>query len=397
MRADISKYLKLIDYEKALELAISATPNTNSEVVKTELALGRVSDENIASDIDIPESDIAMMDGYAVKSQNSGSKSDTSKGLYITTGSLMPEGYDAVARVEDTRFSGDSIIIARPIQKFRNVLRKGEDIKKGSIIVKKGDIINPAHISLLVYLGIRRVKVKRKYTVGIVSVGRELRKAGDRNARKKVNNYAYLICNYIKYANAEPKMLGVVNDQRDEIISLVENAIKDNDMLITIGRSSIGSNDRLLQDLTSFSGEVVFHGVKLLPARPAGLIRLKGKPVWMLPAHAVSSVISLFTLVIPALSASSTGSPSVFNFTIPSIMKSQLENSRFLPSAYMLKLERSRDRMFAYPLRWGSNFISSLLNANAYLVVPPRHVIREGEQINAVLLGPFELFRIAGD
>jgi len=63
LRADISKYLKLIDYEKALELAISATPNTNSEVVKTELALGRVSDENIASDIDIPESDISY-DGW---------------------------------------------------------------------------------------------------------------------------------------------------------------------------------------------------------------------------------------------------------------------------------------------------------------------------------------------
>ncbi len=392
MRADISKYLKLTDYEKALKLAISSMPIASSEVVNTEMALGRISDETIASLIDIPESDIAMMDGYAVKSEKISSDSGGSSALYITTGSPIPEGYDAVVKVEDTRFSSHSVIIRKPVQKFKNVLRKGEDIQRGSIIARKGDILNPASVSLLLYEGIRKIKVKKKFSVGILSIGRELK---DNNDGRVSNNYAYLIHNYIKDAYTEPSILGIVNDDRDELIRLIEEEINEKDMLITIGRSSVGLNDTLLQHITSINSEVVFHGVKLLPARPTGLVRFKGKPVWMLPAHAVSSVIALFTLVIPSLTAAILG--TTFNFTVPSLLQSRIENIRFLPSAYLLRLKRRGDKIIAYPLRWGSNLMSSLLDANAYLIVPPRQVIREGEEVKVNLLGAAEFNRIVGE
>src|SRR5579883_1244599 len=86
-----------------------------------------------------------------------------------------------------------------------------------------------------------------------------------------------------------------------------------------------------------------------------------------------------------------------FQFYCSILLQSRIENIRFLPSAYLLRLKRRGDKIIAYPLRWGSNLMSSLLDANAYLIVPPRQVIREGEEVKVNLLGAAEFNRIVGE
>ncbi|MEM3185446.1 MAG: molybdopterin molybdotransferase MoeA [Conexivisphaerales archaeon] len=411
MRSDISKYLKLTDYEEALKLAISSMPIIEPESINATQAIGRVAAEDISSRINIPEFDIAMMDGYAVRS---GDLSEASierpvelnivdspalsgyHAKYVTTGSPIPEGFDAVAKIEDTRLLGDKIQISSAIPKFKNILKKGEDIQKERIVIKEGEVFNAACISLLLFEGINRVKVKRRIRIGILSVGRELKKAQKTDKRRIFNNYAYLVFHYLKEIGAEAHLLGVLEDEAKTLSSFFQREIESYDMLITLGRSSVGLNDLMLNLLLSLNAETVFHGVKLLPARPTGLVKLKGKLIWMLPAHVISSAVALFSLVIPSISAAYSTYKERLSCEIASHLSTSIENKRFLPSAHMLKLERRGNYILAHPLRWGSNLLSSLLDANAYTILAPRQSIKAGEEIKVTLLGPNELFRIAG-
>ena len=66
------------------------------------------------------------------------------------------------------------LLIKEDIKRYQNVRPIGENIKKGEIIVKKGDILNPSHIGQLAASGNNEIQVFKKVKVAIISTGDEI-------------------------------------------------------------------------------------------------------------------------------------------------------------------------------------------------------------------------------
>lgn len=421
-REDVARYLKLLSYSKVREKIIDALSDRSPPIerVPIDAALNRVSAETVVAPCDVPAVSTSSMDGYVVRSVEigkadishpillnvkgalyPGSRKPTSrlKGLetyYVGTGAPVPSGGDAVVRVEETRSVDGRIAVSRRIPEWKNITLQGEDIRAGTAVIKKGGIVNAADVALLITVGRSDLSVFRTPRIGILSTGDELTSFGSEEAGKKVNNYSNLIAAYLTDAGATPLPLGVARDNRDEILNEVERNIEDLDALVTIGGSSVGKQDLTPAALKLAHDNVeVFHGIRLVPVRPTGLFIIKGKPVILLPGHSVAASLSFFLVVKPIVNILS---GLKFDSRTPVLRASLSEraaNPRPIGCLFLAKLAINNGNYMATPLRWGSNLISSLAGANAFLQLGPGETLEAGRAVTVTLLGIREISRVS--
>lgn len=422
-RADVGEYLKLVTYPEAIRRIEASLSDFHPQVerVPIDTALGRVSAEYMASPGDIPEVATSMMDGYAVKSDGiryatpsrpcvltvKGALSPASAAAapltsgkdayYVATGAPIPEGADAVVKVEETRLSGNSISVHLGIPKGKNIAPRGDDIRTGSPLVRQGQIVNAPDIALLVAAGRSDLLVYRRPRVGVLSTGDELTRPGTREEGKRVNNYANLMAAYLLDAGAVPVLLGIAGDDEAEIASRVEKSIGDVDAVITTGGSSVGTKDFTTKALERLDGcEELFHGVRLVPAKPTGMFMLRGKPVVALPGHSVAAALAFFLIVYPTINIMVGLKPHSRSVLVEARVSAEISNHRPVDALFLVRLTAAGGVYHATPLRWGSNLISSLAAANAFLEVKPMTELKEGQVVVVTLLGGSEVGRIPG-
>lgn len=420
-RKDMARYLKLLPYSRVREKIIEAvrTRHTLVERVPIDSALGRVCAEEVVSPCDVPAISTSAMDGYAIRTADAakadashpillrvkgtlyaGSRRPSSRlrggdAYYVATGAPIPEGADAVVKVEETRQVGNGVSVSVSVPRGKNVALRGEDIRAGRAVVTKGHVANAADIALLVSAGKRSLAVFGMPKVGILSTGDELTLPGREEEGKKANNYSNLLAGYLTCAGAIPVPLGVAKDYSAEILGKVERNIEDLDALITIGGSSVGRKDYTPDALKGAADFVeVFHGIRLVPVRPAGLFTVEGKPVVLLPGHAVAASLAFFLVVRPIINLLSGLS---FDSGIPVIrayLTEALSNPHPIEALFLTKLTVDEGGYDATPLRWGSNLMSSLVTAHAYVRLGPQQSLEAGEEVAVTLLGAQEISRI---
>ena len=414
-------YLKLVPYSdvrRRIEGALSGV-RPSVERVPVDLASGKVSAEGVAFPCDIPEATSSMMDGYAIRSSEVrsasashpvsfkvvGSLSPASvrpatrltgrDAYYVATGAPVPVSADAVVKVEEARPSGDSILVSVSLPRWKNIALRGEDVRAGSTVVRVGQIVNAADIALLVAAGKRDLDVFRSPTVGILSTGDELTRPGGRESGKRVNNYANLIAAYLLESGATPIRLGIAGDDEEQIAKMMVKGIRDLDALVTIGGSSVGTKDFTARAARRIDGcEEIFHGIRLAPARPTGMFMFRGKPMVLLPGHSVAASLAFFLVVHPIINILS-GLEFNSRLTLITARLSQgLSNPRPITTLFLVSLTTQDGAYSASPMTWGSNLISSLARANAFLQVGPHSVVREGQSVTVTLLGGREIQRV---
>src|SRR5208283_2970726 len=237
-RRDVARYLRLLPYPKVRQKIIDSLAGRPLPIerVPIDVALGRVSTETIVSPYDVPTVPTSVMDGYAIRSIEI-SKANAShpvrfnvkgslypgsekpsfplKGrdaYYMATGAPVPDGSDAVVKVEETRLVDGQVSLSMKIPKWKNIALPGEDIRAGAKVMRKGQIVNAADIALLIEIGFADLSVFRKPKIGILSTGDELTSLSRKEAGKKVNNYSNLIAGYLTDAGAFSTPLGVAKD-----------------------------------------------------------------------------------------------------------------------------------------------------------------------------------------
>lgn len=420
-RGDMARHLKLLTYLQAKEKIIETVGGrrTRVESVPIDSALGRVSAEEVVSPCDVPAFSTSAMDGYAIKSCEvakadashpavfkvmgsvyAGSPKPASRvtgrlTYYVATGAPVPDGADAVVKVEETRLKGEEVSMSGSIPTGKNVAARGEDIGAGDVVLSKGAMVNPAQIALLVSAGRTELAVFAKPKVGILSTGDELSLPGSSEEGKKTNNYSNLLAGYLADAGAAPVPLGVAKDDAEEILGMVEKNISNLDAVITIGGSSVGQKDftpSALKGATDFVE--VFHGIRMVPVRPTGLATLGGKPVVLVPGHAVAAALSFFLVVRPMVNLLSGLAYDAGIPTIRARLSEELANRRPIGAIFLTKLSVKDGSYEAEPLRWGSNLVSSLTSANGYFPVAPRKTLEAGQEVVVNLLGAQEMYRI---
>lgn len=391
----MKEFKSLMSYEKALEIVIKNSSEFDSESVDLTDSLGRVLSEDIVSKLDSPSFDRSAMDGFAIQAKDSFSISEgshitlrlidsitagkvsskkvtTGTAIEIMTGAMMPEGADSVVMQEFSERDGDNVRIYKKVFPYLHVSRRGEDIKKGDLLIKKGTILSAEHLSLLKSQGVEKVIVKRIPRIGIIVTGDELVERIDaRDLGKILDSNSIMLSSLSKKALCKITYQTRVNDDQDEILNAISNAKKESDIILITGGSSFGKKDLLPRII----GDMLFHGVTIKPGKPIGF-SIKDVPVFVMSGYPVASFVQFYLFVIPYLE---------------SIMKTKILKDVKLPFSVSMASELGRLEFVRcrieddeiVPLRiFGSGIISSISNSTGFVLIDEKtEGINKGEKI----------------
>ena len=280
-----------------------------NEVVSLENALGRVLAQDLKACKDLPEYDNSALDGYAFKFADkdnplsvkgtifAGDKASYTIGknecYKIMTGAKMPLGADTILRVEDATLENGKVLIKMPIKEKDGHRIKGEELKSGANLMKKGRILGAADIMTLASQGIYKVQVVRKVRVGVFSSGNELYEPwqkADENSIYTAN--ALAISALLSNALCEVSYLGIIKDDLSATKQALANAHFD--LLITSGGASVGDADFMSEALLNLGFDALFEGIIIRPAKPTKLYKKGERLVFILPGNPLSAFLSCF-------------------------------------------------------------------------------------------------------
>jgi len=368
---------------------------------------GRVLAKDVVADCDVPEFDKSAMDGYAVIAEDTFGASQSNpvilklvgkievgkisnlriksgEAVRVYTGSAIPAKANAVVMLEHTKEENGFVQVFKGVSPYKNVVRKGEDLKKGEIVLRKGEILQPQDAGILASLGFRSVEVFKKPRVAVISTGNELIALEEKKEAGKIyNSNSPMICNALVELGFEAFPLGIAKDNAENVERKLFEALNF-DAIIFTGGTSVGSYD-LVPEVVSKHGEIVFHGVAMRPGMPSAFGLVEGKPVFMLPGSPTACFLAFNTFVIPALYRmmgvrvlERKGSRK------KGVLQARVASEIGIRSYVRVLWENGK----VYPMRVsGSSVLSSIVKSNALLVVPEDvEGYEEGEEVEVILL-----------
>ncbi len=383
---DFDEAIKIID-EEVKEIG-------NYETVDVLNSLNRVLGEDIVSKYDFPPFNRSAMDGFAFRYDDlkglenptfvvkevvlagHPEEVDLKKGecVRIMTGGKVPSPCDTVIEFEKCEEEDGKIKFLKMPRKFYNIALKGEDLKKGEVALKKGELVKSKTINLLGSLGVKNVKVKRKLKIGVVSTGDELVDIDEEISDGKIRNSSkYALASQIKEINQEFVDLGCVSDDKKEIKGAVEKGLGGDIVLVT-GGSSVGDKDLTLKILEEMGASVFVKKMAIKPGRPTIIATIKrnGKDVWIfgMPGNPVST-FSVFKLFVDRAVEKMLGTsglvPEILEGTLNFDFKKKRDRMHFVPCKVSNEDGDIRIEFLRYN---GSGDFTSLAKADAFFIAP---------------------------
>jgi len=350
------------------------------ELVSLEEAKDRIIACEYYAKKDLPSFDNSALDGYAFnyKDRNNalsikgvifaGDKKqytlEENECYKIMTGGKMPKNADTVLMIEDEYLENGKLIIKKLPKQFNALRFKGEELKKGQLILQKGECLNPAKIALLASQGIYKVKVFRVLRIGIFSSGNELKEPWQSSDEDSVYNSNALACfSLFQKMCFKISYLGIIKDD----FTLCKEALNNQnyDILLTSGGASVGEADFMQKVLRELNFKDVFSGVNAKMLRPTKLYKKEKSFVLILPGNPMSAFLScyLFGLKLAFLLCG-------HNYKHPIFTAKMAENLNLKEGRDNLILGKLKDAFF-YPLaseKLSSAMISSLKNVDFLLI-----------------------------
>jgi molybdopterin molybdotransferase len=298
----------MLKFEDAFEIvmnSISGKP-LGTERVEIDCALNRILAEDVVADRDSPPFNKSAMDGFACRREDldneltvietipAGNEPQKAIGQNqcskIMTGAVVPEGADCVIMVEDTTPTADNKIRFTPLeirelkkkQKAKssltgfigehstdNICLKGEDIKKGDVVLRAGTKISAQHIAVLASIGCTKPLVAMQPRVGIITTGDELVEPGKKPAPFQIrNSNGPQITAQVTAAGAKAKNYGIAADTEEALDGIVKKAMAENDIVIFSGGVSMGDYDLVPGILEKNNFKLLFEKIAVKPGRP---------------------------------------------------------------------------------------------------------------------------------
>ena len=314
---------------EARALLDRSTASLDTETVALAAGLGRVAATPIHSPIELPEFTRSVVDGYAARAQDTFGASPTSpaylkvvgevpmgqaatvavgagEAVKVATGGMIPDGADAMVMVEYTEAVGgdESLIeVTRAAAPGDAIVRHGDDLQRGALIVKAGRRLRAQDLGALAGVGHTEVEVYRRPRVAVIPTGDEIVPA-DQTPRpgevRDINTDA--LSAVVTVAQAEPKLYPIVRDDPDALRQTLSDAIETTDLALIAGGSSVGTRDWTLDVLMERPGaELLMHGISIRPGKPVIVVALGEQLVFGLPGNPVSALIVFQQFVAPYL------------------------------------------------------------------------------------------------
>ena len=273
-----------ISLEEAIDILEKNVPNLEIEEINLIDALNRVLAVDIYSTINNPPFNKSAMDGYAIKFEDSLNNSKvkiidkvfagdvstrtviSGSAVRIMTGTMIPEGANAVIKQEDVSLEEEYKTLKKALKINVNICFIGEDIKEGTLLVNKRKKLNYADIGILASSGIKKVSVYRKPQIALISTGNEIVDINEELVKGKIfNSNKYTILSRLIELGYDVKILNHIYDDAINNGEYIDKISKEVDLIITTGGVSVGEKDLLNEAIENINGEKLFWKIKIKP------------------------------------------------------------------------------------------------------------------------------------
>lgn len=300
----------------ARRLAERVDPATETVPVNRDALAGRTVAAPVTAPHDVPATDFATMDGFAVATADEGpltvggevEPADQAPDLgpdetvRIATGAPLPERADAVLPVEDATVT-DGHLDSPELDPGTNVYPAGATVAAGEQLFAPGERVAARHAALLADVGIDSVTVHEPRSVGVLATGTEIHEG------EQPDRDSDMVANLVRGWGDEPTLLGAVPDDEATVREAIADAAAAHDVVITSGGTSVGGGDHVGAALADH--DPLFAGVALRPGRPVTAAVVDGTPVIGLPGKPMAAYTAAVLVAGPALSGTDPAVPTV--------------------------------------------------------------------------------------
>ncbi|MBM3993022.1 MAG: molybdopterin molybdotransferase MoeA [Planctomycetes bacterium] len=365
-------------------------------------SLGLVLAEDVASDLDLPPFDKAMMDGFALRAADlvdgkaeltiveeiPAGKTPTvevkaGQASRIMTGAPVPRGIDAVVMIERCEVVGTRVRTNEPrVRAGLNILHRGKEMRTGEVVLHVGARLRPQELGLLAAVGRTRVQLQPRPSVAIVSTGDEIVDASVMPSAAQIrNSNGPMLAAQVARAGAIPRFLGIARDDVNHLRALIAEGLQA-DMLILSGGVSAGKLDLVPGVLSELGVKALFHKVEMKPGKPilfgvappAHAQRLspggaRETTVFGLAGNPVGSMVGFELFVRPGIRKLMTLEPG------PCWIRARLTKDHAYrtdrPTYHPARLTLTDTGFTVKPTVWfGSPDLRGVLSANAFVLLP---------------------------
>ncbi len=304
--------------------SISALPPRQLSLADAD---GAVLAGDVTARYPLPPFDNSAMDGYAVRAADTAGTTaeapvllpvaaevaagDTTRralaagtAIKIMTGAMLPDGADAVVPVEATDGGTRQVAISAPAAPDDAVRRSGGDASPGDLLLAAGTRIGPVQLGLLAAAGHGSVLARPRPRATVISTGNELAEPGAPLVPGQIwESNSWMLAAAARQAGCDARRLASVADDSPAVLTAVEQAATESDLLITTGGVSMGGEHDVVKAALSQLGTVSFRKVAMQPGMPQGfgLIGEARVPIFTLPGNPVSAFVAFWLFVVPAV------------------------------------------------------------------------------------------------
>ncbi|MDI6776045.1 MAG: molybdopterin molybdotransferase MoeA [Syntrophales bacterium] len=400
----------MITVEDALNRILKNIAPLGLEKVSLLDALGRVIGEDIYAIRNIPPKDNSAMDGYALRWKDTLGATrknpvtldvieDIPAGYIprksvepgtasrIMTGAPVPEGADAVIRMEDTERDGQRVKVYVQTEQGQDIRYAGEDVKEGELVISRGEIVRPAEVGMLAALGRSFIYVYQRPLVAILSTGDELVDIDEiPSPWKIISSNSYSLTAQVMDCGGIPLHIGIAKDTREDLVAKFRAALRA-DIIISSGGVSVGDYDLVKDIMKEVGNAMEFWRVAMRPGRPLAFGAMEGIPVFGLPGNPVSSMISFEQFVRPSI-LKMMGHKNLFRKTIKACLHEDITKSKGVKHFIRARVKYEGGRYTVSTTgEQGSGILKSMVRANGLIILPEDIAsARKGDEVTVQLI-----------
>ena len=420
------EFLTLLPPDDARTLLLShiPQPKIDSESIAVTSSLGRFTASDIFAPHPLPDFPRTTVDGYAVRARDTFGASD-SLPAYLTlvgevpmgdapafeigaghcalihTGGMLPKGADSVVMLEYTQTTGmsrsrsaptEEIEIFKSVADGENLIRIGEDVAQGQLVIPKGTLIRPAEIGGLMALGITSIQTAKKPRVGLLSTGDEVIDPSQTPRYGQVRDInSYTLGALVEKTGGEAIRYGIFSDNFQVLQEAAAKALSECDVIIITAGSSASTRDMTAEVIRTL-GEpgVLVHGINTRPGKPTILGVCNGKVVIGLPGNPVSALVNGYLFVVPVIEKLLGALPkpkATVQAKLTVNLPSQAGREDWWPVKLIVNRKSPIVNYEAEPIFGKSNLIFTLASADGLLRIHPDATgLSAGEMVEVVLI-----------
>jgi molybdopterin molybdotransferase len=372
-----------VSITEALDIIYDNVAPLTTEIIPIEMSVGRVMAEDSVATFDLPRFDNSAMDGYAVKCTDADNTVTCEEIIYagddpqmtlvaheaikIMTGAPIPEGCEAIIPIENVHVEGDQVTLPSTVEKDAHIRRAGEDVKSGTVYLKKGESVRAYSIALLASQGVTHLTVYRKIKVAVFGTGDELRPHFEKIASHQLyNSNTPMFLARAKELGCEVHYVPSSGDTMESLETSIRSTL-DADIIITSGGVSMGDKDFTKEAFANLGMKLYFDKVDIKPGKPTAFGKIGETAIVNLPGNPLASMVN-YEIFIRAVIHKMSGANAYYHRTIETEIR---EDITLRKGKYTVRLGNFDGRTFMPIGQQLPGMVSPMQEADAMIITTP--------------------------